>query len=397
MKTNFLAANKNNLINALTAFMFTTTGPIAVMLSVGAQGGLSGTDISSWLFAAYALGGLISIIFSYTYKMPITFLWTIPGAMLLTVALSRFHFTEIIGAYIASGLLITVLGMSGWMEKLMKKLPFPIVMGMIGGLFLPYGLNIIYAFQEAFWIAVAVLFAYILFSVNGKIAAVIPPVFAALAGGFAAALAMGQFKIQQVPESMFIQPQVYLPQFSWAAMIELVIPLTITVIAIQNAQGLVVLKMNGYEPPVNASTLASGVGSIFFGLLGSVPACLTGPVNAILNHSGPKDKRYIGGMLFGVMSIIFGVFSPVVVAFTSAFPNAFIGMLGGLAMIQVLRSSLVEAFSSKLSLGALVTFMVTVSNVSIFHIGSAFWGLVFGLGTSRLLERNALREASSQD
>jgi predicted benzoate:H+ symporter BenE len=36
---------------------------------------------------------------------------------------------------------------------------------------------------------------------------------------------------------------------------------------------------------------------------------------------------------------------------------------------------------------------VTLSGISIFHIGPPFWGLVFGVTTSWLVERATLQEA----
>jgi benzoate membrane transport protein len=53
----------------------------------------------------------------------------------------------------------------------------------------------------------------------------------------------------------------------------------------------------------------------------------------------------------------------------------------------VLQSSFVTAFSGRFTLGALVTFVVTVADISVLSIGAAFWGLVAGLGVSWLLER----------
>ena len=46
------------------------------------------------------------------------------------------------------------------------------------------------------------------------------------------------------------------------------------------------------------------------------------------------------------------------------------------------------AFSSRFTLGALVTFVVTVADVKILNIGAAFWGLVVGFVISWLLERS---------
>jgi benzoate membrane transport protein len=78
-----------------------------------------------------------------------------------------------------------------------------------------------------------------------------------------------------------------------------------------------------------------------------------------------------------------------------ATPAAFIAVLGGLAMLRVLQSAFVTAFSTRFSLGALVTFVVTVSDISILNIGAAFWGLIAGIAVSFLLERADFTERRS--
>ena len=79
----------------------------------------------------------------------------------------------------------------------------------------------------------------------------------------------------------FAAPNLYVPRFSWAAMVELVVPLAITVLAVQNAQGIAILASAGHKAPTNAITVACGVGAIVTGLFGAVSTCLTGPVNAV--------------------------------------------------------------------------------------------------------------------
>ena len=56
-------------------------------------------------------------------------------------------------------------------------------------------------------------------------------------------------------------------------------------------------------------------------------------------------------------------------------------------MLRVLQTAFSVSFRGKFTLGALVTFLVTVADVPIFNIGAAFWGLVFGVAVSWLLER----------
>jgi benzoate membrane transport protein len=54
---------------------------------------------------------------------------------------------------------------------------------------------------------------------------------------------------------------------------------------------------------------------------------------------------------------------------------------------------MITAFGGELSFGPLAAFLVTLSGISILHIGAAFWGLVFGIVVSWLMERTALRKA----
>ena len=92
-------------------------------------------------------------------------------------------------------------------------------------------------------------------------------------------------------------PNLYLPAFSWQAMVELVVPLAITVLVVQNGQGFAVLNAAGHQPPVNAITGACGAGSMVTALVGTVSTCLTGPVNAIISSSGEKSRHYTAGVM----------------------------------------------------------------------------------------------------
>jgi benzoate membrane transport protein len=84
---------------------------------------------------------------------------------------------------------------------------------------------------------------------------------------------------------------------------------------------------------------------------------------------------------------VFGLLAPLFVRLLLSTPPAFIAALGGLAMLRVLQTAFGVAFGGKFGLGALVTFLITVADVSIFNIGAAFWGLVLGFAASWLLER----------
>ena len=80
--------------NAIAAFLFAASGPVAIILAVGARGGLSESDIASWIFAVFFVNGLISIAFSLLYRQPLVFFWTIPGTVLVGPALTHLSFAE---------------------------------------------------------------------------------------------------------------------------------------------------------------------------------------------------------------------------------------------------------------------------------------------------------------
>jgi benzoate membrane transport protein len=138
---------------------------------------------------------------------------------------------------------------------------------------------------------------------------------------------------------------------------------------------------------VNTITAACGLGSILIGMVGSVPTCLTGPVNAILAASGERHRQYTSAILVAACAMVFGLLAPFFTRLLLATPPAFIATLAGLAMLRVLQQAFSSSFGGAYSFGSLVCFLATVADVPIFNIGAAFWGLVFGLGTSYLLER----------
>ena len=165
------------------------------------------------------------------------------------------------------------------------------------------------------------------------------------------------------------------------------IPLTITVVGIHNLQGFAICDANGYRPPRNTLTTVCGVCTFPFAAIGGVPTVITGPANGILNVSGDFERRYAGGVVFGVLMLLFGLFAPFSTALALALPASFIGLIGGLALFEVLRSSFLTAFSGKLSIGAMTTFIITVADQPIANIGAPFWAIVFGLAVAYLFER----------
>lgn len=377
--------------SGLIAFIFAATGPVAIILAVGAQGGLAESDLSSWIFGSFFINGLISIGFCLFYRQPLVFFWTIPGAVLVGPALGHLTFPEVIGAFIATGVLMLALGLSGWVRRCTEAAPMPIVMAMVAGVFLRFGTGLVHAVRDDVAVAAPMVLAFLILSYWKSLARIVPPLIGALVVGFVAVALLGKFQMDG-KEFALSYPNLYQPALSWQAMIELVVPLAITVLVVQNGQGFAVLSAAGHKPPIDAIAVACGAGSMVTAFVGSVSTCLTGPVNAIISSSGDKQRHYTAGVLVGALALVFGLLSPIFVRLLLSTPSAFIAALGGLAMLRVLQTAFGVAFGGKFALGALVTFLVTVADVPIFNIGAAFWGLVLGFGISWLLERADFRK-----
>src|SRR5882672_9873940 len=150
--------------NALVGFIFAASGPVAIILAVGAQGGLGEADLSSWIFGSFFLNGLISIAFCLHYRQPLVFFWTIPGTVLVGPALGHLSFPEVIGAFVATGVLMTALGLSGWVKRCTEAAPMPIVMAMVAGVFLRFGIGLVHSVRDGFWIAAPMVLAFLFLS-----------------------------------------------------------------------------------------------------------------------------------------------------------------------------------------------------------------------------------------
>jgi len=373
--------------NGFIGWLFAVTAPVAIILSVGSRGGLAEAEIASWVFGVFFVNGLISIFFCWFYRQPLVFFWTIPGTVLVGPSLAHLSFAEVVGAFYLTGLLMFLLSVTGWVRRAMAAVPMPIVMGMVAGVFLRFGLDLVRALHADFGIAGPMVVSWIVLSVAPALGRRMPPLIGALLVGIGAALLGDRFDAGTFSTLEVIAPVIQAPSWSLAAAIELVVPLAITVLVVQNGQGVAVLRAVGHQPPVNAITAACGVGSMIAAAFGSVCSCLTGPTNAIISSSGERQRHYTAGIFVGVLALAFGLLAPTFTRLLLDAPEAFVMTLAGLAMLKILQAAFTTCFRDKFTLGALVAFLVTVADQPLFNIGAAFWGLVAGLLLSRLLER----------
>ncbi|HSE72156.1 MAG TPA: benzoate/H(+) symporter BenE family transporter [Nocardioidaceae bacterium] len=387
----FLAdLGRHELVNGVVGALFSMTGPVAVILSVAQRGGLSQTVIASWVFAIFVLNGVLTVVASLVYRQPLGFAWTIPGTVVVGQALTSLSWPEVVGAYVLSALLMLGLGLTGMVSRLMRLLPMPVVMAMVAGVFLQFGIDLVLAVKGDAALAAPMVLAFVAASALPRLGRWLPPILAGLVTGVVVVLLTGRIDPGSTAGPWLAEPVLQSPSFTWAAAVELVVPLVITVLVVQNGQGMAVLSAAGHRPPMNTVTLACGLWSLPSAFVGGISTCLTGPTNALLTASGERSRHYAAAVWFGVLAIGFGLTAPGMVRLMLEMPEAFVAALGGLAMLRALQGAFCTAFSGALVTASLTSFLVTVSGVEFLNVGSAFWGLVAGLVVALLVERDEL-------
>lgn len=373
--------------NGLVALIFSASGPIAVILQAAAAGNLDSQQTSSWIFGAFLGNGLLTLLLTYLYRSPQAYFWTIPGTVIVGDALTHLSFGEVIGAYMVTAVLIFLLGWTGLIGKIMATLPPTIVMAMVAGIFLRFGLDLVSSATDDPLISIPMILVFVALTALPAVAKVAPPVAVAAIVGTAVAIAAGQLAPGILDNGVLAQPMITTPEFSFAALAELVIPLAITVVIVQNGQGTAVLGAAGHKQGVNLSAAVSGIASIPIGLLGTTSTCLTGPTNALIVAGPNKERHYTAAMVTGFGAVLVGLVSPAFVGFMLAMPASFIAALAGIAMLTPLKNAFLAGFKGPFSTGALVCFLVTVSELTIWNITAPFWGLLFGGIVALLLDR----------
>lgn len=383
--------NAAGIGTGLVATLFSTLGPGVIVMNAAKSGGLTDAQAVSWLFAIYAFGGLSTMFMSLKYRVPVVIAYSIPGAVLLGKVLSGFPLSEAVGAYMLVGLVTLILTVTGAIKKVVDHIPVPIMLGMVGGVLLSFGVSMFTAALNQpgiYGVMVVVFFVMMMFrSFSQKV----PPILVAMAVG--AALIYGSGLVKPVPITLeFAQPQFVFPSISLKAILNISVPLFFLVIGVQNIQAVGVLLAEGYKPPINAMYFVPSIGAFINGFLGAHPAVTAGPSTAICSSSAAherKDLRYIAAFFEGVFWFCFALSAKVAVTAVKLVPAQFTAVMAGLAMFDVFGSAFKGAFgSAQFKSGAVVAFFVAITNLSVLNIGAPFWAIVFGVVTSLIVERN---------
>ena len=370
-----LSAATAGLVAVLVGF----TSSVAIVFQAATALGATPAQIGSWMWALGLGMGLCSLIPSLWLKKPVMVAWSTPGAAVLATAGvgGGFGMAEATGAFLVCAALITLFGVTGWFEALMDRIPIPIANALLAGVLARFGLDAFVALKTAFALVGLMLLTYLLgrrfwarYAVPGVLA--VGTLFAAL---------QGQLHLQDVPWRLTV-PVFTAPVFSLQAAVSLALPLFVVTMASQNLPGVAVIRASGYEMPLSKIITLTGVASLLLAPFGAFALNLSAITAAICMgreaHADPA-RRYVAAATCGLIYCVIGLFGAAVAGVLTAFPRELVAAIAGLALLGSIGGGLGAALQDDAHReAALITFLVTLSGVGLWGIGSAFWGVVAG-------------------
>ena len=366
------------------------TSSVAIVFQAAQAFGATPQMITSWMWALGLGMGLCSALPSLYWRKPVMIAWSTPGAAVLAVAGVGYGMSEAVGAFIVCAMLITLAGATGWFERVMNKIPMAIASALLAGVLARFGLQAFMAAQTALPLVLLMLAAYLL-------AKRFIPRFAVpltLLVGVAYAASRGQLAWSAVHFNMAL-PIFTMPVFTWRAAVSLALPLFVVTMASQNLPGVAAIRAAGYDLPISKLITISGIATLVLAPFGGYALNLSAITAAICMgpeaHDDPK-RRYTAAVSCGAIYVVIGLFGAAVVGVLTAFPKELVAAIAGLALLGTIGGGLAAAVRDESHReAALITFLVTLSGVTLGGIGSAFWGVVAGavaLGVQRLGRRN---------
>jgi len=340
--------------------------------------GATSEQISSW-FWALGLGiGISGLFLSWKFKYPVATSWSTAGLALIIATGSGYTLYEAIGAFFICGLLTAILGFSGVFKKALSYIPQSLTSAMLAGVLLKFGIALFASLQTNWGFILSILAIYILSKRIWPRYSIVLTVI----GGIAVCPLFMEFHTPVVQWSL-AQPVWMAPEFSWSSILGLAFPLFVINMASQYLPGIAMIQSYGYKPHINQLIGWTGVSQTLLAPFGCYSVNIAA-ISAAISlddqvHPDPA-KRYIAGISCGFFYILVGLFAATLTSLLMSFPQVFITALAGIALFGTIGHNIALAFHDIEEREAtLMTFLFSASGVQFLGIGSAFWGLIFGI------------------
>jgi len=364
------------VVAGFVAVLVGFTSSVVLVFAAAQALGATPAQTTSWIWALGLGMAATSIGLSLWTRQPVLTAWSTPGAALIAGS-SGYGLGEAVGAFVACSALILLAGATRAFERVMDRIPQAIAAALLAGVLARFGLDAVGAVKSA-PLLVCVMTGVFLLLRRLRPRYAVPGV---LLAGIAVAALQGRLDTRAIVWEL-ATPVWITPQFSAGALMGLALPLFVVTMASQNLPGVAAQRAAGYATPVSPSIAATGLTGVLLAPFGGYAFNLAAITAAICMgreaHEDPA-RRYTASVMAGVFYLLLGLVGGAVVGLLNAFPRELVLVVAGLALLGTIAGGLAVALKDEAHRDAAgLTFLVTLSGLTLAGIGSAFWGVLAG-------------------
>ena len=360
------------------AVLISYSGPLIIFFQAAQRAHVSTDMMVSWIWGISIGAAVSGIYLSIKYKTPVITAWSAPGTALLVTLFPNISLNEAVAAYITSAIVIFLIGITGYFDKLLKWIPQDVAAGMMAGILFQFGISLFTASDSMPFIVFSMLIVFL-------IAKRLMPRYTmiwVLAAGVLLSLFLGKMNPVDVSFNLAI-PQWISPEWTWNSTLNLAVPLILVSLTGQFLPGMAIMKLSGYDTPAKPIITVTSIASLAVACVGGITIVLASITAALCMGKDAhelKEKRYIAGIANGIFYILGGLFAGSIVMLFSLLPKELVAALAGLALLGAIATNISVAMKNDSQRdAALITFLATASGMHFLGLSSVFWGICIGV------------------
>jgi len=375
-RVNFIiAAMSAGLVAVIVGFSSSVALIYQLVINLGGDSEM----VASWFLVLGVSMGLLTILLSYCYRMPILIAWSTPGAALMIPNVQGFTLNQAVGGFIVAAFLLFIFPLVMPLEKLFKWLPQQLASAMLAGILLNFGLSVFTQMNIQPILILSMFISYLLARRFTPQWALFIVIIVSVVIAWHLQLIENKNINWQWSEIQFIKPD-----FSWSVIVGVSLPLFIVTTAAQNIPGIAMLQSFGYQAPIKKILSITGFTNLFTATFGgyalnlaaiSASLCMSEDV-----HPDPK-KRYWASIWAGIFYLILGVLAAYIMAWFALLPASLILALAGIALFGTITHSLQQSVNSEskhINEAAVITLLITASPITLWGLSSVILGVIGG-------------------
>ncbi|MDC5554450.1 Benzoate membrane transport protein MFS superfamily [Acinetobacter baumannii] len=360
------------------AVLISYSGPLIIFFQAAQRAHVSTDMMVSWIWGISIGAAVSGIYLSIKYKTPVITAWSAPGTALLVTLFPNISLNEAVAAYITSALVIFLIGITGYFDKLLKWIPQDVAAGMMAGILFQFGISLFTASDS---MPLIVFIMLIVFLIAKRLMPRYTMIWV-LAAGVLLSLILGKMNPVDVSFNLAI-PQWISPEWTWNSTLNLAVPLILVSLTGQFLPGMAIMKLSGYDTPAKPIITATSIASLAVACVGGITIVLASITAALCMGKDAhelKEKRYIAGIANGIFYILGGLFAGSIVMLFSLLPKELVAALAGLALLGAIATNISVAMKNDGQRdAALITFLASASGMHFLGLSSVFWGICIGV------------------